>query len=64
MNLSDDAFRAVLNVKKVHLEIDLMDYQRVIKFADPEMEAFDKLLNTISVLVTKIKNIDEALKNI
>lgn len=64
MNLRDDAFRALLNVRKVHLEIDLMDYQRVIKFADPEMEAFDTLLNTMEDLISKIKRIDEALKKI
>ena len=64
MNLEEEAHRAILNVRKVHFEIDLLDYQRAMKFAEPDMEAFDKLLVIIQDLVRKIKNIDKELRSI
>jgi hypothetical protein len=64
MNLEEEAHRAILNVRKVHFEIDLADYQRAMKFAEPDMEAFDKLLVIIQDLVRKIKNIDKELRSI
>lgn len=64
MDLHTEALRIVLNVRKVHFEIDLKQYQKVIKYAEPSMPAFEKLISEIEYLVENIRNIEEALKKL
>jgi D-mannonate dehydratase len=63
-DLGTQCYRAVLNLRKKNLEIELDEYTYVLGFAKPEMEAFDKLIKIVEDLLRKIKEIDKALKEI
>ena len=64
MDLHDSAFLAILNVKKVHTEIELKDYMRVIKHYDPDVPAFEQILSKIDELTSNIRNYEEAIKEL
>ncbi len=64
MDLHQQALRAVLNVRKVHFEIDLRQYQKVMKYAEPDMPVFEKLISEIEYLVENIRSIEEELKKL
>jgi hypothetical protein len=64
MDLNEQALRVVLNVRKVHFEIDLQQYQKVIKYAEPSMPAFELLIGEIEYLVENIRSIEEELKKL
>ncbi len=64
MDLHLQALRIVLNLRKVHFEIDLLEYQKVMKYAEPSMPVFEKLISEIEFLVENIRSIDEELKKL
>lgn len=54
--------RAVLNLRKVHLEQEIKEYSALFKYARPEMEAFKKLVDIIQDMVTELNDINDKLK--
>jgi hypothetical protein len=63
-SLSDSAFRAVLKVRKVHAEIELKDYQFVLKYYDNQVPAFEQILEEVARLTTIIIKIDNKLREL
>lgn len=64
MNLELECFLAVVKVQKVHLELELKDYEFAMQFATPEMEAFDILLGIIENLYEEIKYLETKLNEV
>lgn len=63
-NLHAECHLAILKVKKIHYEIELKDYERVMRYASPEMEAFDIIIGIIEKIINKIKACDEEINNV
>jgi hypothetical protein len=63
-DLSTQCYRAVLNIRRKKLEIELDEYTHVLGYASPGMKSFDKLIKIVDEILRKIKNIDKALKEI
>jgi hypothetical protein len=63
-DLSTQCYRAVLNIRKKNLEIDLDQYTHLLGYASPGMKSFDKLIKIVDEILRKLKNIDKALKEI
>lgn len=61
MTLKDKAYIAVMRVKKAHAEIELEDYQRVMKYYDPEIPTFDIILNKVVEMQNTISDIDKEI---
>ena len=53
--------RAVLNVRKVHLEQEIKSYSQLFKYATPEIEAFEKLVYIVDGLVKDLSEVNEKL---
>ena len=53
--------RAILNVRKVHLEQDIRTYSQLFKYATPEMESFKKLVDIVEGLVKDLSEVNEKL---
>jgi hypothetical protein len=53
--------RAILNLRKARLEKDIRDYSQLFKYATPEMEAFEKLVNIVEGLVKDLSEVNEKL---
>lgn len=64
MDLELATYIAVVKVRKIHAELELQEYQHVMQFATPEMEAFDKLLSIIEKLYEEIKFLDSKLSEL
>ncbi len=60
----DSAFRATLKVRKVHAEIELKDYQFVLKYYDDQVPAFEQILEEVARLTAIISRVDNALKEL
>lgn len=61
MTLKDKAYIAVMRVKKAHAEIELEDYQKVMKYYDPEIPTFDIILNKVVEIQNTISDIDKTI---
>jgi len=59
--LKDKAYIAVLRVMKVHAEIELVDYQRVLKLYDPEIPAFSIILDKVMEIQDEISRLDKLM---
>ncbi len=62
--LHAQAHLVVCKLRKLHLERELIQYQKVIAFATPEMSAFETLLNQIEEIFEQIKAYEQEIKNI
>jgi hypothetical protein len=51
-----------MRVRKVHTEIELIDYERVMKLYDPEIPAFDIIFNKVVELTEEISRIDKLIQ--
>jgi hypothetical protein len=60
----DSAFRATLKLRKVHAEIELKDYQFVLKYYDDQVPAFEQILEEVARLTTIIIKIDNKLREL
>jgi hypothetical protein len=63
-SLMDSAFRATLKLRKVHAEIELKDYQFVLKYYDDQVPAFEQILEEVARLTTIIIKIDNKLREL
>lgn len=59
--LKDKAYIAVLRVMKVHAEIELIDYQKVMKYYDPEIPAFGIILDKVMEIQDEISRLDKLM---
>lgn len=64
MDLELEGFLAVVKVQKVHLEIDLKDYEYALQFATPDMPAFDLLIDKVENLYKEIKFLEAKLNEV
>jgi len=64
MTLKEKAYIAILRVRKVHTEIELIDYQRVMKLYDPEIPTFDIILKKVIQLTNRISKIDNLIREV
>jgi hypothetical protein len=64
MDLELECFLAVVKVRKIHLELELKDYEFAMQFATPEMEAFDKLMTIVEKLYKEIKFLEAKLNEV
>jgi hypothetical protein len=64
MTLEEKAYIAILRVRKVHTEIELIDYQRVMKLYDPEIPTFDIILKKVIQLTNRISKIDNLIREV
>ena len=55
-------YRAVLNVRKVNLEMEINEYSALFKYARPEMESFKKLVDIVQDMVNDLNDVNEKLK--
>ncbi len=62
MTLEHKAYQASMRVRKVHTEIELIDYERVMKLYDPEIPAFEAILNKVIELTDEISRIDKLIQ--
>lgn len=62
MNLELRAYLAVLNVRKVHQEIELGDYIRVMKHYDPNIPLFDIIVCRVAEINEEISRLDKLIK--
>jgi hypothetical protein len=62
MDLEKEAFTAICKVKIAHNKIELGQWEAVMKYASPEMSAFDIILKNIEELVEVIKILEAELK--
>jgi hypothetical protein len=61
MTLEDKAHIAVLRVRKVHAEIELIDYQKVMKHYDPDIPAFGIILDKVMEIQDEISRLDKKM---
>ena len=64
MNLEDKAYLATLRVKKVHQEIELVDYARVMKHYDPDIPAFEIILKEVERITNNISELDKLIAKV
>jgi hypothetical protein len=64
MDLELRAYLAVLNVRKAHQEIELIDYARVMKRYDPDVPNYELILNKFLEITTEIERLDKLIKEI
>jgi hypothetical protein len=64
MTLEEKAYIATLRVRKVHAEIELIDYQKVMKYYDPDIPAFGIILDKVMDIQDTISRLDKAMLEI
>lgn len=62
--LHADALLLVCKLKKIYLESELAQYQKVLMYATSEMSSFEVLLTEIENIVDEIKAYEQEIKNI
>jgi hypothetical protein len=64
MTLEDRCFLAVVNVQIAHLKIDLNEYSQIMKYYNPEVKAFDLILDKISKAEADIMRLENLLNDL
>jgi hypothetical protein len=64
MTLEDRCFLAVVNVQIAHRKIDLNEYSQIMKFYNPEVKAFDLMLDKISETEAEIMRLENLLNDL
>lgn len=64
MTLEDRCFLAVVNVQIAHRKIDLNEYSQIMKYYNPEVKAFDKILDKISEAEAEIMRLENLLNDL
>jgi len=64
MTLEDRCFLAVVNVQIAHRKIDLNEYSQIMKYYNPEVKSFDKILNKISEAEAEIMRLENLLNDL
>ena len=64
MTLEEKAYLACWRLRKIHKEIELSDYQRVMKHYDPDIPAFEIILNKVEEITNEISKLDEFIASV
>jgi hypothetical protein len=64
MTLEDRCFLAVVNVQIAHRKIDLNEYSQIMKYYNPNVKAFDKILDKISEAEAEIMRLENLLNDL
>jgi hypothetical protein len=64
LTLEDKTYLATLRVKKVHQEIELIDYQRVMNHYNPDIPAFEIILNEVERITNNISELDKLIAEV
>ena len=56
-----DAYVSILNVRKVHSEIELAQFTKVMSYINEEMEGFNYIMDNIKKFVDIILKLDNEL---
>ena len=64
MDLELECFLAVVNLRKANCQRELTQYQKVLSYATPDMEAFDILLKVVEQLVSELRFLETKLKEL
>ncbi len=64
MTLEDRCFLAVVNVQIAHRKMDLSEYSQIMKYYNPEVKAFDKILDKISEAEAEILRLENLLNDL
>ncbi len=64
ITLEDKAYLACWRVRKIHKEMELADYQRVVKHYDPDIPAFDIILNKVEEITNEISELDQLIASV
>jgi len=64
MTLEDRCFLAVVNVQIAHRKIDLNEYSHIMKYYNPEVKAFDLILEKISEAEEEIMRLENLLNDL
>ncbi len=64
LTLEQKAYIAVWRLKKAHQEIDLADYQRVLKHYNPDIPAFDIILDEVERISNNISELDKLIASV
>lgn len=64
MTLEDRCFTAVVNVQIAHRKIDLNEYSQIMKYYNPDVKAFDKILDKISEAEAEIMRLENLLNDL
>ena len=64
LTLEHKAYLACWRVRKIHKEIELADYQRVMKHYDPDIPAFDIILNEVDRITQEISDLDKLIASV
>ncbi len=64
LTLEQKAYIAVWRVKKTHQEIELADYQRVLNHYNPDIPAFNIILNEVERISNNISELDKLIASV
>lgn len=64
MTLEDRCFLAVVNVQIAHRKIDLNEYSQIMKYYNPEVKAFDLILDKIGEAEAEIMRLENLLNDL
>lgn len=64
LTLEHKAYLACWRVRKIHKEIELADYERVMKYYDPDIPAFDIILNEVDRITQEISDLDKLIASV
>ena len=64
MTLEDRCFLAVVNVQIAHRKIDLSEYSQIMKYYNPEVKAFDLILDKMSEAEAEIMRLENLLNDL
>jgi hypothetical protein len=63
MTLEDQCFHAVVNLRIAHEQQTISDYSKIMKYYNPEVKAFDLILDKISEAEAEIQRLTELLNS-
>lgn len=64
MTLEDRCFLAVVNVQIAHRKMDLSEYSQIMKYYNPEVKAFDLILEKMSEADAEIMRLENLLNDL
>lgn len=62
MDLELKAYLAVLKVRKIHQEIELSDYIRVMKHYNPSIKEYELIVDRVAEINEEISRLDNLIK--
>lgn len=64
MTLEDQCFHAVVNVRIAHQKQDISEYSHIMKYYNPEVQAFNLILDKIAQAEAEIIRLENLLNDL